>query len=98
MSFRAYNKVTTLYLASHRAVKTTKVSFSTMAAAKAAITREAKLGSITANDFAVAETMDFHNNIEKSEIVKNLMSGTPVTQRVNTPWCCNPSSETYWSS
>jgi hypothetical protein len=29
--------------------------------------------------------------------VKNLMSGAPVEIDADTPWCCNPASETYWS-
>jgi hypothetical protein len=29
--------------------------------------------------------------------VKNLMSGKPVEIDADTPWCCNPASETYWS-
>jgi hypothetical protein len=29
--------------------------------------------------------------------VKNLMTGTNVEIDRDTPWCCNPASETYWS-
>ena len=29
--------------------------------------------------------------------VKNLMTGAPVEIDADTPWCCNPASETYWS-
>jgi len=29
--------------------------------------------------------------------VKNLMSGQDVQIDRDTPWCCNPASETYWS-
>jgi hypothetical protein len=29
--------------------------------------------------------------------VRNLMSGKPVTIDADTPWSCNPASETYWS-
>jgi hypothetical protein len=29
--------------------------------------------------------------------VKNLMSGLDVQIDRDTPWCCNPASETYWS-
>jgi len=29
--------------------------------------------------------------------VKNLMSGKMVEIPSDTPWCCNPASETYWS-
>lgn len=29
--------------------------------------------------------------------VKNLMTGKDIEIASDTPWCCNPSSETYWS-
>ena len=29
--------------------------------------------------------------------VKNLMTGKEVEIAADTPWCCNPASETYWS-
>jgi hypothetical protein len=29
--------------------------------------------------------------------VKNLMTGSNVEIDRDTPWCCNPASETYWS-
>ena len=29
--------------------------------------------------------------------VKNLMTGKPVEIDEDTPWCCNPASETFWS-
>lgn len=29
--------------------------------------------------------------------VKNLMTGKDVEIDSDTPWCCNPASETYWS-
>jgi hypothetical protein len=29
--------------------------------------------------------------------VKNLMSGKEVQIDRDTPWCCNPASESYWS-
>lgn len=32
-----------------------------------------------------------------TKIVKNLMTGVDVEIPVDTPWCCNPASETYWS-
>ena len=35
--------------------------------------------------------------IEKTTTVKNLMSGKDVVQSVNTPHCCDVSSETYWA-
>ena len=32
-----------------------------------------------------------------TKIVKNLMTGQDVEIASDTPWCCNPASETYWS-
>ena len=29
--------------------------------------------------------------------VKNLMTGKDVQIAADTPWCCNPASESYWS-
>lgn len=29
--------------------------------------------------------------------VKSLMTGQDVQIPADTPWCCNPASETYWS-
>ena len=29
--------------------------------------------------------------------VKSLMTGEDVQIPADTPWCCNPASETYWS-
>lgn len=97
MGYRVYHKETTRYLAFHRGVKTNVESFATRGAALAAITREAKRGAIVSTDFLIAENDVFHATIEKTETVKSLMGGKEVVQSVNTPWCCNPSSETYWS-
>jgi len=34
---------------------------------------------------------------ERYMTVKNLMIGKDVQIEADTPWCCNPASETYWS-
>lgn len=96
MGYRAYHKETTRYLALHRGVKTNLEWFASAAAAKSAITREAKRGAIKAEDFAVASVEDFAK-IEKTVTVQNLMSGKDVVQSINTPRACDPSSELYWS-
>ena len=80
-------------------------SYSTMSAAKAALTRMSKryradlLESV--NDplyrYGIAEAEYFHKTIEKSRTVKNLMDGTPFTETVNTPGYMSPRSESYWS-
>lgn len=32
-----------------------------------------------------------------TKVVKNLMTGKDVVIAEDTPWCCNPASESYWS-
>ena len=80
-------------------------SYSTMAAAKAALTRMSKryradlLDSV--NDpvfrYGIAEADYFHKSIEKSRTTSNMMSGKPMVEPVNTPNYMSPSSEAYWS-
>jgi hypothetical protein len=96
MNYIAYHKDTTVYMRNHRGVKTKHTHFASAAAAKAAITREAKRGAIVADDFRVADAQSFII-IEKTVTVKNLMTGKDVVQPVNTPRCCDVSSEAYWS-
>lgn len=33
----------------------------------------------------------------KTRKVRNLMSGEEIEIAADTPWCCDPSTETYWS-
>jgi hypothetical protein len=94
MAYVVYNKETTKTI---RAKAYGKEYYATEAAAKAFLTRMAKMG-YRKEDFAVAEISDFRANIEKYENVTNLMSGKPVRQSVNTPYYCSVASETYWSS
>lgn len=69
--------------------------YETEAAAKGAVTRLKKLGKHTPD--MVIDTVENFDKVEKYETVTNLMSGKPVRQRVNTPRCCDVSSELYWS-
>jgi outer membrane protein assembly factor BamD (BamD/ComL family) len=38
--------------------------------------------------------IEFHPTMQT---VKNLMTGQDVEIDRDTPWCCNPASETFWS-
>ena len=82
--------------------------YKTMAAARAAVTRMSKRYRAdlleTINDplfrYGIAEAAYFHKNIEKSRTVYSIMDQAkerPITETVNTPSYCSPSSETYWS-
>ena len=75
-----------------------RTSFETERSAKAALTRFVNNNLVyLASDLAIAESDKFYNEIEKKKVVKSLMTGADVDIAVNTPWCCNPASETYWS-
>jgi len=50
----------------------------------------------TREDFAIAESSDFSQNIEKQVERINLMSGKKFMEAINTPNFCSPASETYW--
>jgi hypothetical protein len=78
--------------------------YKTLGAARAGFDRIAKVHDSKPGNavpfkqlHAIAEKAHFHAKIEKQETKHNLMSGKPFTQPVNTPLCCDPSSETYWS-
>ena len=62
--------------------------------------REKEIGSLMPGklaDFAVIDR-DFFTIPEKEIFeIKNLMTGQDVEIPSDTPWCCNPASETYWS-
>lgn len=95
-NYVVFHKDTTRYLSRHPKVKTDKCLFASEGAAKAALTREVNRGAVARADFRIAIMSEFLM-IEKTKTVKNLMSGKDVVQSVNTPWACNPASETYWS-
>lgn len=80
-----------------------KSSFATMGAAKAARTRFLKAQMVyTADDILIAESDVFYTSIEKTVIHKGIIPGTgkyaETPLKANTPWSCNPHSETYWST
>jgi len=74
-------------------------SYKTMAAAKAALTRISKVEpDYDPTRYAIAESSIFHDLIEKTVIKKSAMPPyKEFEERVNTPYYCSPSSETYWS-
>ena len=91
MSYVIFEKVTTK-IGGSRVHKTWK----SLGAAKAHLGRMAKMG-YNVDEYDIASYSFFSDNIEKTVQVRNLMSGKMVTQSVNTPLCCDVSSETYWS-
>jgi len=49
------------------------------------------------DDYAIADDLKFHNEIEKMVTRVNLMSKKEYQERANTPISCSPAFETYWS-
>ena len=101
MSYCVYNKETTYLLRMPSGgVGCFKEYYKSEAAAKAALTRASRpwrKNAVDASKYAVAEVGEFRKNIEKTETVRNLMTGKEVKQSVNTLRCCDPSSELYWT-
>jgi hypothetical protein len=97
MSYVIYHKETTKFLRIFRNGYWQDAKYASEAAAKAGLTRAVKKGKVKREDYAIEEAVTFHRHIEKQETRRNLLSGTEFTQPVNTPACCDPSTETYWS-
>jgi hypothetical protein len=49
------------------------------------------------DDYAIADAVDFHNNIEKTRMTRNILNpnSKEFAIPVNTPNSCDPGSETY---
>jgi len=72
-------------------------TYKTEAAAKAARTRMIKRLKYDANSLAVSDVAFYTQNIAKTVTRTNLMTGKSYQENVNTPLCCSPASETFWS-
>jgi hypothetical protein len=92
----AFHKETTKFLRVYKNGMWQNVKSATKAGATRAINTAAAKGKIVAEDYAVLHIDEFLK-IEKTEVVRNLMSGKEVVQSVNTPRCCDVSSELYWT-
>lgn len=84
-----------LYFVYHK--KSTEIikSFNSHSGAKRSMTCMNR--NANSDEYAVAESDYYNKNIVWRKKVKNLMTGNMVEIDSNTPWCCNPASETYWS-
>lgn len=95
MIYVVFEKSTTRYAG--RKGKYNDPIFPTLAAAKSHMTRLVKSGKYVAEDLAVADYEYFRDYIEQTVVRRNLMNDAPLFERINTPYYCSPSSETYWS-
>jgi len=94
MAYVVYNVGTTQTVNEKRFGRET---YKTEAAAKAARTRMIKRIKFDPNQLAIAEVAFYTQNIAATVTRTNLMTGKTYQESVNTPMCCSPSSETYWS-
>lgn len=94
MSYVVYEVESTRLVSEKRYGKT---HFASEAAAKAARTRLIKKGKYTEEQLRVQDAQAYKMFIEETVERVNLMSGKTYRESVNTPLCCSPSSETYWS-
>ena len=69
-------------------------AYKTYSAARATRTRLCKKAGWSAGELSIVTRETYR---APKVTVKNLMTGKPVTIDADTPWCCNPASETYWS-
>jgi hypothetical protein len=66
--------------------------------AKSAINLVAKLGAgYTMGDIGIYRDL-VAKKADEYITVKSLMTGEPVVIPADTPWCCRPDSEAYWSA
>lgn len=70
--------------------------FKTASAAKRSTTCSNRNAGRPAYDF-MEETLFYIKYPVGMKVVKNLMTGQDIQIPEDTPWCCNPASETYWS-
>ena len=94
--FVAFHKDTTKVLRVIRRGYWDDAIYETKGACTRAINKAAEQGRIKAEDYVVEPYGNFKQE-EKMMTVKSLMTGADVTIPVNTPRCCDPSTETYWS-
>lgn len=100
MSFVVYEKTSTKRIDGLNGGPRDKTSFATMGAAKAARTRFLKAQLVYgADDILIEDADKFYREIEKDVHGVSAQDGkTPVTVKANTPYCCDPRFERYWSA
>jgi hypothetical protein len=69
-------------------------AYKTYGAARATRTRLCRKAGWSAGELSIVARDTYQAPMKK---VRNLMSGAEIEIPADTPWCCNPASETYWS-
>lgn len=71
-------------------------AFKTMSAGKAHLTRMSKMGYNEA-EYDVVASHIYDAFLTRTVTRVNLVTGEEYQEDVNTPRCCSPASEVYWS-
>lgn len=90
MTYVVYNTKSTLKVG----------TFETEAGAKRSVTcrnRKADRGFAVIDHYSYATEEDYKTKVVYKKKVINLISGNEIEIDSNTPACCDPSTETYWS-
>jgi hypothetical protein len=69
-------------------------AYKTFGAAKATRTRLCRKAGWITSELKIIESSTYQAPMKK---VKNLMSGVEIEIAADTPRCCDPSSELYWT-
>jgi hypothetical protein len=69
-------------------------SYKTFGAARATRTRLCNKSGWSVAELSIVDTQHYK---PRTVTRKNLMSGIEYQEDVNTPLCCSPASETFWS-
>ena len=69
-------------------------AYKTYGAARATRTRLCRKAGWSASELSIVARDTY---VAPRITVKNLMTGRDVEIDADTPWCCRPDSETYWS-
>jgi hypothetical protein len=102
-----YNKETTVLVRYTSKNGNETSQYYGIGAAKAAVTRmqkkfEKEKGVLAASygplfDYGIADRDHYQKNIAKTVTRKNLMTGLEYQEDINTPMCCSPATERFWT-
>jgi hypothetical protein len=99
MSYVVYERKTTRRIDGLNGGPRDRTSFETLTAARSARTRFLKAQLVYgADDILIEESDRFYAEIELTVVGVSAQDGrTPVSVKANTPYCCDPRFERYWS-
>lgn len=95
MSFVVYDTNTLLIVKSYNTEAGAKIGMA--AKVKRDIKRACRISRFEVGSYAVCSQEFYDKNVRTTKKVKNLMTGTEIEIDINTPRCCDPSTELYWT-